>query len=296
MTSWSITKVTSKTLIGKLPVKLLACFLTIVSTCTALPALADAENISRLTQIAENSFRSDANRQRNQFRHPAQTLDFFGIKDDMNVVELWPVKGWYTEVLGPYLKDAGQLTIANFKTVVQDEDKKANYYAKLGRKLSARVNKEKDYFGSVLEVPFDPMNDSSLGQSNSQDMVLAFRNIHNWDSNGVFKKVVEAAKDVLKPGGILGIVEHKADQLSEMSASAVEGYTAESYVIEVIESAGFKLVGRSGINSNPKDTKNYPKGVYALPPTLAMGGSEREKYIAIGESDRMTLKFVKIGQ
>lgn len=272
---------------------MLGAILAVGSALYGPSALADADNIARLTQIAESDFRSAENRHRNQYRHPAQTLDFFGITDDMNVVELWPIKGWYTEILGPYLKDHGQLTIANFKTVVQGEDKKANYYAKLGRKLSSRINQEKDYFGTVLEIPFDPATDAQLGAAESQDMVLAFRNIHNWDSNGVFKKVIEAAYAVLKPGGVLGIVEHKADQLSEMSASAVEGYTDESYVIDVVQSVGFKLEGRSGINANPKDTKNYPKGVFALPPTLAMGNLKRDKYLLIGESDRMTLKFVK---
>lgn len=133
-----------------------------------------------------------------------------------------------------------------------------------------------------------------MGMPMSQDMVLAFRNIHNWDTDGVFENVMQAAYKVLTTGGILGIVEHKADQLSDMSASAVRGYTDESYVIKVAESAGFKLVARSGINANPKDTKNYPKGVYALPPTLAMGATDKQKYLAIGESDRMTLKFIKL--
>ena len=211
----------------------------------------------------------------------------------MNVTELWPVKGWYTEILAPYLRDGGQLTIANFRTISPSDHKKANYYAKLGRKLAQRINDDPEVFGSVIEVPYDPTIDSSIGMPGSQDMVVTFRNIHNWDSDGVFKDVIKAAYDVLKSGGILGIVEHKADQLSDLSASAVRGYTDESYVIEVVESMGFKLKARSGINSNPKDTKNYPKGVYALPPTLAMGAKDRAKYLTIGESDRMTLKFVK---
>lgn len=268
----------------------LFCALTCLIPTTAI---ADADNIKVLQQWADSEQRSESNKSRNRYRHPAQTLDFFGISPTMNVTELWPVKGWYTEVLAPYLKDGGQLTIANFKTLTSGNDKKANYYAKLGRKLSMRINDDGDYFGSVLEVPYDPVVDKSVGMPGSQDLVVAFRNIHNWDKNGVFASVMQASFDVLKPGGILGIVEHKADQLSDMSASAVEGYTDESYVISVIESIGFKLVGRSGINANAKDTKNYPKGVYALPPTLAMGSLERDKYLAIGESDRMTLKFVK---
>jgi predicted methyltransferase len=267
-----------------------------VLSLTPIQTLADAVNIQVLEQLAQNEHRSQSNRKRNEFRHPAQTLDFFGITPSMNVTELWPVKGWYTEILGPYLKDTGQLTIANFKTLSNSEDKKSNYYAKLGRKLSARINNESTYFGSVLEVPYDPAIDGSFAMANSQDLIVAFRNIHNWDSDGVLKNVMTAAYDALKPGGILGVVEHKADQLSEMSSSAVVGYTDESYVIKVIESIGFRLAGRSGINANPKDTKNYPRGVYALPPTLAMGSLDREKYLAIGESDRMTLKFIKLAK
>jgi predicted methyltransferase len=274
---------------------LMALLIAPLAGISLMPGLAnaDAANIKILEQLAQHEHRSQDNRKRNEYRHPAQTLDFFGIEPDMNVTELWPVKGWYTEILGPYLKDSGQLTIANFKTVAGNEDKKSNYYAKLGRKLSARINNESHYFGTVLEVPYDPAIDNSFAMPGSQDMVVAFRNIHNWDTDGVFKSVVMASFEALKPGGVLGIVEHKADQLSEMSSSAVKGYTDESYVISVIESQGFKLVGRSGINANPKDTKNHPRGVYALPPTLAMGSVDREKYLAIGESDRMTLKFVK---
>ncbi|MFT5161618.1 MAG: putative methyltransferase [Alteromonadaceae bacterium] len=268
-------------------------FILLILSVLSGSAIADAQNIHHLHEIASNTYRSESNRQRNEFRHPAQTLDFFGIKDNMKVTELWPIKGWYTEVLGPFLKDGGQLTIANFKTIVNSEDKKVNYHAKLGKKLANRINSEADYFGSVLEIPFDPLVDTSIGQAESQDMVVTFRNIHNWDGTGAFSNVMQAAFDVLKPGGILGIVEHKADKLTDISSSAEIGYTGESYVIEVIESAGFIFVGRSGINANPQDTKNYPRGVYALPPTLAMGAADRDKYLSIGESDRMTLKFIK---
>lgn len=258
------------------------------------PVMADAENIAQLEQIASNTYRGTENILRNRARHPAQTLDFFGIKPSMNVTELWPLRGWYTEILAPYLRDGGQLTIANYRTLSASDDRKANYYAKLGRTLAKRINDNPAYFGTVIEVPYDPKIDNSMGMPESQDMVLAFRNIHNWDTDGVFKDVMRAAYKVLKTGGVLGIVEHRADQLSDMSASAVRGYTDESYVIKVVESVGFKLVARSGINANPKDTKNYPKGVFALPPTLAMGPIDRQKYLNIGESDRMTLKFVKL--
>ena len=217
---------------------------------SAQPVKADAENIATLEKIAASAHRSEENISRNRARHPAQTLDFFGIEPSMNVTEIWPLKGWYTEVLAPYLRDGGQLTIANYRTLSDSDDRKANYYAKLGRKLAKRINAEPAVFGTVIEVPYDPETDNSMGMPESQDMVLAFRNIHNWDTDGVFKDVMTAAYKALKVGGVLGIVEHKADQLSDMSASAVRGYTDESYVIKVVESVGFKLVARSGINAN----------------------------------------------
>lgn len=255
--------------------------------------LANAQNIAVLEAIAVADHRSAEHIQRNTARNPAKTLDFFGIKPDMQVTELWPVKGWYTEILAPYLSEQGQLTIANFRTVSISDDRKSNFYAKLGRKLSKRILENPDIFGNVIEIPFDPVLDNSIGEAGSQDMVLTFRNIHNWDRDGVFHKVVSAAYVVLKTGGILGIVEHRAQTLSHISSIAVKGYTDESYVIEVAEQVGFSLVARSAINDNPKDTKNYPQGVFALPPTLAMGKQNREKYLSIGESDRMTLKFIK---
>lgn len=256
-------------------------------------AYADADNIALIERTANDPYRSESHRQRNRYRHPAQTLDFFGITAQMKVIELWPLKGWYTEILGPLLKARGQLTIANFRHQDQTDDKKSNYYAKLGRKLILRLRSESAFFGPVKEVLFDPQRGDPLGMPESQDMVVTFRNIHNWDSKGNFKKVMAAAFAVLKPGGILGIVEHRADQVSDISSSAVEGYSDENYVISVVESVGFSFAGRSGINANAKDRKNHPKGVYALPPTLAMGDVDREKYLSIGESDRMTLKFIK---
>ena len=275
------------------PLSLFFACCTLVLLLLPQAVFADAQNIATLEKIANGAHRSAENKARNGARHPAQTLDFFGIEPTMNVTELWPVKGWYTEILAPYLREGGQLTIANFRTISPSDHKKANYYAKLGRELAQRISSQPEIYGSVIEIPYDPSVDRSIGMPGSQDMVVIFRNIHNWDSDGVFKDVAKAAQKVLKKGGVLGIVEHRADQLSDMAASAVRGYTDESYVIKVVESVGFKLVGRSGINANPKDTKNYPKGVYALPPTLAMGATDREKYLAIGESDRMTLKFIK---
>jgi predicted methyltransferase len=214
----------------------------------------------------------------------------------MSVLEIWPARGWYTEILAPYLKDKGKLSIANFRVddgTMQDDRK--IFWSRISEKLSRRILKHQDYFGQVQQIEFDPPAYMYLGSSRQYDMVLSFRNAHIWNEQGYLLDVFRAVFDVLKTGGVFGIVEHRASRVSEISSSAVEGYLDESYIIAVAEQAGFMLQAKSEINANPKDTKDYPKGVYALPPTLAMGTVDREKYLGIGESDRMTLKFVKAG-
>lgn len=261
--------------------------------CSAA-AVAEIPAAADLTALAQHSFRSAEDKARNQYRHPVETLTFFGIKPTMSVLEIWPARGWYTEILAPYLKDQGKLSIANFRVddgTMQDDRK--IFWSRISEKLSQRILKHKEHFGQVQQTEFDPPAYMYLGSSRQYDMVLSFRNAHIWNEQGYLLDVFRAVFDVLKPGGVFGIVEHRASRVSEISSSAVEGYLDESYIIAVAEQAGFTLQAKSEINANPKDTKDYPKGVYALPPTLAMGTVDREKYLAIGESDRMTLKFVK---
>ncbi|MBU1619432.1 MAG: methyltransferase [Gammaproteobacteria bacterium] len=263
--------------------------------CSAA-VVAETPSASDLTALAEHSFRSEDDKARNQYRHPVETLTFFGIKPGLSVLEIWPARGWYTDILAPYLKDQGKLTIANFRVddgTMQDDRK--IFWSRISEKLSQRILKHKEHFGSVEQTEFDPPAYMFLGLTRQYDMVLSFRNAHIWNEQGYLLDVFRAVFDVLKPGGVFGIVEHRASRVSEISSSAVEGYLDESYVIAVAEHAGFKLQAKSEVNANPKDSKDYPKGVYALPPTLAMGTVDREKYLAIGESDRMTLKFVKAG-
>lgn len=257
-------------------------------------AVAETPHTADLSALAEHSFRSVEDKARNEYRHPAETLNFFGIKPTMSVLEIWPARGWYTDILAPYLKTQGKLTIANFRVddgTMQDDRK--IFWSRISEKLSQRILNNKEYFGPVQETEFDPPAYMYLGLTQQYDMILSFRNAHIWNEQGYLLDVFRAVFDVLKPGGVFGIVEHRASRVSEISSSAVEGYLDESYVIAVAEQAGFTLQAKSEVNANPKDTKDYPKGVYALPPTLAMGTVEREKYLGIGESDRMTLKFVK---
>lgn len=221
------------------------------------------------------SQRSAEDRARDAFRHPAETLAFFGARSDMTVVELWPGGGWYTEILAPYLAERGKLLVTGSKVVAR------------------RIEAEPKVFGKVELHRVDPPNDIALGPDGSADLVLTFRNVHNWIKGGYADKVFAAAARVLKKGGTLGVVEHRAKPGTTDAQSAESGYVTEERVIELAKAAGLELAGRSEVNANPKDTTDHPNGVWALPPVLKNGEADAAKYRAIGESDRMTLKFTK---
>lgn len=248
----------------------------------------------RLTALAEDPKRGAAHLHRNQYRHPVETLLFFGIEPQMSVLELWPVRGWYTEILAPFVKDHGQLTVAHFRLDnINVKDERSVFWARLSKRLEQRILQQQAEFGSVAKVALDPPNFVPALASEQFDMVLSFRNVHIWDQHGHLLATMQRLFEVLKPGGVLGMVEHRAARVTDLTSYAVEGYTDEAYLIAVAERVGFELVATSEINANPSDTKDYAKGVYTLPPTLALGQEHREHYLAIGESDRMTLKFIK---
>jgi len=247
-----------------------------------------------LQTILADDFRSQENKERDQYRHPAETLQFFGIQPSMKVLEIWPARGWYTEILAPYLKDQGQLTIARTRRNDGNlEDPKKIHWARQADKLEQDIDKHPDYFGKVEQLEFDPPAMMDFGGVGRYDMILSVRNAYVWNEQGYLLDVFRAFFDALKPGGTLALVEHRSSTLSAIASRAGEGYLDEYYVISVAKEAGFELAARSEINANPKDTKDYPKGVFALPPTLAMGAKDRDRYLAIGESDRMTLRLVK---
>ena len=250
----------------------------LLAGCLAgLAQAADNAADAQLRTAIASSHRSSANVARDAWRHPYETLTFFGIKPTMTVVELSPEGGWYTEILAPYLRQDGKLISAGA----------------ISRNL---LESNPTVYGKVVRGAFSPEKALyNFAPPNSVDMVLTFRNVHNFVELGDDKVrgVFKALYTSLKPGGVLGVTDHRLPESMPQDATATSGYVHESYVIKMAESAGFKLAGKSEINANPKDKADHKGGVWALPPTLTNAALDRDKYLAIGESDRMTLKFVK---
>ena len=255
----------------------------IVSTT---PPPADAEG--RLRWVLAGEQRTEKEKARDAYRHPAETLAFFGVKPDSKVVELWPGGGWYTALLAPLVRDRGKLAVTNADPNVATGNQKAG-----AEKYNAKLHGAPAVYDQVEVRVVNPPQSLTLGPDGSADIVLTFRNIHNWMGAGYADKVFAAAFQVLKHGGTFGVEEHRAAPGTTAKKSTETGYVAEETVIQLAKAAGFVLDAKSEINANPKDTKDYPKGVWTLPPTLELGAADREKYLAIGESDRMTLRFKK---
>jgi predicted methyltransferase len=234
--------------------------------------------------------RTPENVQRDVYRHPYETLAFFGIKPNMTVVELAPGGGWYTEILAPYLRNSGKLITGGSDLASPNENER-----KSAERFMARLNAKPEAYSKVAVGVFSPGRKYELAPPNSVDMVVTFRNIHNWIPLGPekMKDLFSNLYTVLKPGGVLGVEEHRLPASKKQDDTASTGYMHEAYVIKLAESAGFKLAAKSEINANPKDTADHKNGVWALPPTYTNKDEDRAKYQAIGESDRMTLKFVK---
>jgi predicted methyltransferase len=256
-------------------------------TLAARPACAADHFDSKLEAAVSSDFRPAADKARDPYRHPLQTLTFFGLKPNMTVVELWPFGGWYTEILAPYLHDRGRLYAAAMDPESTDpEDKQYN------SELTAMLAAHPEVYGKVQVTVLAP-HKMQIAPDGTADMVVTFRNIHNWVWAGMEKDVLAAAFRALKPGGILGVEEHRNNDPNFVPKTPGQAYVGEQYAIDLIQSAGFRLAGQTNVNRNPKDTKDYPKGVWTLPPTYAEGDKDRARYTAIGESDRFTLKFIK---
>jgi predicted methyltransferase len=244
---------------------------------------------AKLDGILAGDWRSAANKARDQYRHPKQTLEFFGLKAGDTLIEITPGGGWYTEILAPLMKGNGTYIAAVAKPSKPDGEA-ATDKAKLEQRFAADAER----YGEAKTVEFDG-KEPVFGAPGSADVVVTFRNVHNWAMGGSAEAKFKAFFDVLKPGGVLGVTDHRAAPGAEFEKIKDSGYLPQEMVVKLATDAGFKLVATSEINANPKDTKDYEKGVWTLPPTLELGDKDKDKYLAIGESDRMTLKFVKPG-
>jgi predicted methyltransferase len=262
-------------------------FLALLLVSSAALAAAPAEDA--ITRALAGSHRSEANRARDVHRHPKETLLFFGLQPQMHVVEITPGGGWYTEVLAPVLRDKGRLYAAH-----NHVDEGASDYMRKSRDAYVdKLGKNPAVYDKVVVTSIDAPKHTDIAPKGSADLVLTFRNVHNWTAAGNDEANFRAFFEALKPGGVLGVVEHRAKEGTSVEDMKRTGYMTEAYVIRLAERAGFKLAGKSEINANAKDTKDHRNGVWSLPPVLRGGAQDREKFTAIGESDRMTLKFVK---
>ncbi len=230
---------------------------------------------------------------RDGYRHPLQTLQFFGLRPDQTVVEIWPGRGWYMEILAPYLRDRGKYYAAIEAPDVAGASKEARDDASYLRK---RIAEDPAHFGKVIVTELHPPQLTEICPPGTADVVLTFRNVHNWIDEGDQQQQFDTFFKALKPGGVLGVVEHRAKPGTSLEETRKSGYVDEAYVKKLAAVAGFRFDAASPVNDNPKDTKDYPQGVWTLPPTLALRDKDRDKYLAIGESDRMTLRFVKPGK
>ncbi|KAA9133318.1 class I SAM-dependent methyltransferase [Marinihelvus fidelis] len=262
----------------------------LAALAVAPAALAQDTFAERVAAASTGDHRSEANIARNDYRHPVETLEFFGFEDGDTVLEIWPGGGWYTEVLAPAIRDNGTFVIANWDPEVPDQP---GYRYSLPKQLAEKFANDPEVYDQVEVVYFSSPETGSLGEDNSYDTILTFRNTHGWVGGGEAQGMFDEFARVLKPGGTLGVVQHRADDGTDPAETAKNGYVSEEYVKELAASAGLEFVAVSEVNANPKDTKDHPKGVWTLPPGLALGDEDKAKYEAIGESDRMTLKFTK---
>jgi predicted methyltransferase len=261
--------------------------LSLASVTSAAHTMHSSDN-KQLTQAVASEHRSAANKMRDEYRHPQQTLEFFGFKSTMTVVEITPGGGWYTEILAPALKGKGKLIGAHYPDTGED-----NYYSNSRKKLEKKLASH-EIFSEVELSNFVPKKASELAPAGTADMVLTFRNLHNWGEEGVSQVFVDAFK-ALKAGGVLGVVEQRLPKGATANDNN-RGYVSMDKTIAQAEAAGFTLVASSEVNANAKDMASYEKGVWTLPPSFALKDKNKEKYSSIGESDRMTLKFAKVAK
>jgi predicted methyltransferase len=240
-----------------------------------------------LDNILADPHRPEADRARDRYRHPKDTLLFFGVRPEMTVLEVWPEPGWYTDIIAPLVRDRGK-----YYAAVMEPDPASQFVTGRLASFRSKLATDPTLYGNATIVTF-PAHGGDVVPPGSIDLVVTFRNIHNWMSEGTASDAFATIFKALKPGGMLGVVDHRGSPGVPQDPKAKSGYVNEEYAIKLIEAQGFRLLGTSEINANPKDTKDYEQGVWTLPPTFRLGDKDRDKYTEIGESDRFTLKFEK---
>lgn len=268
-------------------------FLGFVLAWLAFVASAEAEGRSTADLIVDwmtGSHRDSGNSDRNQYRHPKETLSFFELDTSMTVVEIWPSGGWYTEILAPVLRDAGKYYAAGFALTAK---RTPEWRKKMQREFQKKLDARPEIYDQVIVTELSVPERTEMAPPGTADMVLTFRNVHNWMKGDYAPETFEAMFKALKPGGVLGVVEHRAKKGTSREQMVASGYVTEAHVKTLAKAAGFRFVASSEINANPTDTTDHPAGVWTLPPTLRLGAKGRDTYLGIGESDRMTLKFIK---
>jgi predicted methyltransferase len=260
-----------------------------IAAALATPAIAQIDAGALLDQAITGEHRTESNRLRDKYRHPRETLLFFGLRPDLTVVEIWPGSGWYSEIIGPVLRERGKYYLAHYAL---ENPKLADWQREVREKQQQKIAEQTSVYGKPMFTAFAPPDFLVIAPASSVDLVLTFRNVHNWSNQKSDQAAFKAFYNALKPGGILGVVEHRARPGTSFERMVKSGYMTEAHVIALAEQAGFKLVEKAEINANPLDNTDHPNGVWTLPPMLR-GWLDKDKYRAIGESDRMTLKFHK---
>ncbi|MDX1443274.1 MAG: methyltransferase [Gammaproteobacteria bacterium] len=267
------------------PVSLLA----LAAIVGVSPVLAD-DQVDAIDKAVAGDHRTPEYVERDPYRHPAATLEFFEVEPGQVIVEIWPGGGWYTEVLAPIVSEDGKLYAAAFSDTAEGQPA---YRARLNKALREKLASNEEVYGNVEITHLHIPGETDIAPAGSADRVLTFRNVHNFVMAGDGPAAFAAFYRALKPGGLLGVVDHRAKPDATMEDMQKSGYVTEALVKELAAEAGFEFVASSEVNANPRDTADHPRGVWTLPPTLRLGDENREKYEAIGESDRMTLKFRK---
>jgi predicted methyltransferase len=241
-----------------------------------------------LEEAVEASSRAEENTERDEYQHPAETLAYFGVKPNMTVIEISPDAGYYTEILAPYLARDGQYIMA----IPRIPQNPPPFLIENEKKLQDILLRQEEVKAKTKFIPFEPLDERNRIKKDFADVVLVFSHLHNWIAKDETEVSLKFCHDVMKKGAVLGIVQHRVKKGKKKVPKS--GYMYESEVISLVTKAGFRLVGKSEINANPEDTADYPDGVWVLPPTYRLGKKDHDKYEDIGESDRMTLKFIKI--